>query len=316
MRKILMIALILLSIGAVIFVAVMTYHGWDFKKLSAGKYETNTHTISDDFDSIKIETETADISILPSQSGECKVVLYELIKAKHTVTVENGTLKIGQNDERRWYDYLCLDFNSPKITLYLPEAEYGTLTVNATTGDVSIPKDFAFGDIDVSITTGDIYCAASTKGDVNISATTGDITLNKLKAGSVNLSVTTGDINADGIDCLASLTLKTTSGDMELSDIRCGSFTVNATTADVELKNVISEGSLFIKTTTGDIELEGCDATELYIKATTGDIEGNLLTPKTFISSTTTGNISIPKTTGGKCELHTTTGDIVISVKG
>ena len=45
-------------------------------------------------------------------------------------------------------------------------------------------------------------------------------------------------------------------------------------------------------------------------------VGGTLLSDKVFITDTTTGDVDVPKTTtGGKCEITTTTGDIEIDIE-
>ncbi len=70
-----------------------------------------------------------------------------------------------------------------------------------------------------------------------------------------------------------------------------------------------------IDLSTGDIRLEAIEAGGLDLTTDTGDITGTLLSDKVFLTETSTGRISVPKTTtGGKCELKTSTGDIKIDV--
>ena len=52
------------------------------------------------------------------------------------------------------------------------------------------------------------------------------------------------------------------------------------------------------------------------VNTSTGDVNGTLLSEKIFITDTSTGRVSVPKTTsGGKCEITTSTGDINIGIK-
>ena len=52
-----------------------------------------------------------------------------------------------------------------------------------------------------------------------------------------------------------------------------------------------------------------------YAVQTTGDVTGTLLTEKTFSTDTSTGDVSVPNpSSGGKCEIKTSTGDITISI--
>ena len=87
-------------------------------------------------------------------------------------------------------------------------------------------------------------------------------------------------------------------------------------TGDITLKNVIATEKFSIETDTGDVRFESSDAAEIFIETDTGDIIGSLLTDKIFITHTDTGRVDVPKTvTGGRCEIITDTGDIVLKIK-
>ena len=61
------------------------------------------------------------------------------------------------------------------------------------------------------------------------------------------------------------------------------------------------------------MKFDSSDAAEIYVRTSTGDVAGSLLTDKVFMTQTDTGNVGVPQTiTGGKCEIHTDTGDIQI----
>ena len=65
----------------------------------------------------------------------------------------------------------------------------------------------------------------------------------------------------------------------------------------------------------GDVTLEDADASRIKIETTTGDVTGNILTDKIIFADATTGNIDIPRlTSGGRCDISTTTGDIKITI--
>ena len=248
--------------------------GWDFKKLSTNKMQTNEYTIGESYQNISIDTITADIVFVPSDGEGTRVVCYEEEKLRHTVKVEDGTLVINGRDERKWYNQIGFHFNTPRITITIPKGEYGALTVKNTTGDVEIPQGFTFAGADISVTTGDITLASSTTGDI---------------------------------------TCKNTTGDTVLNGVRCANLTSTGTTGDLDMENVIATGDMNLKRGTGDVEFEACDAAELYIKVTTGDVEGTLLSGKIFQAKSTTGKVEVPQTTsGGICDVKATTGSIRI----
>lgn len=314
-HKILIIALTLLIVGGMIFVSIMTYHGWDFSKLDSGSYETENHEISEPFSAISISTDVADVKILPSADGKVKVSCFENIKMKHSVSIADGTLKIELCDERAWYDHIGLFFTKQTVTVYLPEAEYGSLNITASTGEVSVPCDFKFLSIGIDAVTADINCEASAEESITVSATTGDIILKNASANSVSLSVTTGDIKASAVSCTTVFQAKCSSGDIELSGVSCRDLISTGSTGNIKLSGVISSGDFRVERGTGDITLDRCDGAELHIKTTTGDVCGTLLTDKTFLARASTGDVTVPEnTSGGRCEINTKTGDIIISI--
>ena len=212
----------------------------------------------------------------PSADNTVSVVCYERTEIKHTVTVEEDTLLVQVSEDLKWYQNLGVHTENVKITIYLPAGTYGELKIHATTGDMTVPKDFSFASADVKVTTGDSVFSADVAGD---------------------------------------LAVKVTTGDVKLADVSCRNLMATATTGDVVLRQVIAAGSFSIHCTTGDVAFDACDAATLTVKTTTGDITGTLLTPKAFDAHATTGRVKVPQTTeGGNCKLRTTTGSIKISL--
>ena len=117
-------------------------------------------------------------------------------------------------------------------------------------------------------------------------------------------------------NCKGDININVSTGKANLSDINCKSITTKGSTGDIILKNLIVTEKLSIKRSTGDIKIDGSDASEIFIETDTGDVRGSLLTDKVFIVSTDTGRIDVPKTTtGGRCEITTDTGDIILKIK-
>ena len=273
----------------------MAMLNWDFSKLSTTKFETNEYVIQEAYHNISVNTNTADLVFVPSENEACSVVCFEQEKLKHCVAVKDGTLEIQVSDTRKWYDYIGFYFGSPKITVYLPECQYGALTIRSATGHVNIPKDFQFESMDITENTGTVANYASASGHMKIKTSTGRICVENLSAAALELSVSTGDIS--------------------VSNVRCQSLTSHGNTGTIALQNVIAKESFSITRSTGNVKLDGCDAATLFIKTDTGNVSGSLLSDKVFLTQTDTGSIHVPHTTaGGKCEIITDTGNIKIEI--
>ena len=312
----LIVSVSLVLVGGIIFTGAMAMSNWNIKKLSTSKYETNNYNITDAFNRIYIDSSTSDINIIPSEDGACRVVCYEQSNVKHEVSTVDGTLEIAEKDSRKWYEYIGINFNTPKITVYLPESQYCAVSIKSSTGDIEIAKEFKLKSIDIMLSTGDVRAFASTDEDISIVASTGKILVENVTAGKVNAITTTGSITLTNVTCTGDINADVTTGSMNLTDITCTDLNSDGGTGDISLDNVIASGKFNIKRSTGDVEFNRCDAKELFIKTGKGDVKGSLISEKVFITNTSTGDIEVPKSvTGGLCEITTSTGDIDIEIK-
>lgn len=310
----LIIATSLVLVGSIIFTGVMMVFKWDFTKLSTVEYKTNSYDIAESFKNIRITTDTADVVFVKSKS--VKVVCHEEKNTLHSVNVEDDTLVIEDIYNKEWYKNIGINFGTPKITVYIPEGEYGSLTLKTTTGDTDIPKDFTFEGIDISQNTGKVKCLASSGGDIKIKTSTGSIKVENITAGALDLKVSTGDINTLGVECVGDVLINVSTGKVKLENVKCNDIISSGNTGDITLNKVIANKKIDIERSTGDIKLEDVDATELIITTDTGDVKGTLLSDKVFVAKTDTGSVKVPETTsGGKCKITTDTGDIKIEIK-
>ena len=278
-------------------------------------YETNIHEVNEEFNDISIKTDTAAIAFVPSDDGMCKVVCYEDAKKSYSVEVQDGTLAVRVVNNKKWYDRIGIHIDQSKITVYLPKAEYSSLVIEESTGDIEISKDFGFKNIDISLSTGNVTCYASTAETIKIAASTGDIYAEGTSASSLDLTVSTGKVTVSSVTCEGDITVGVSTGKTYLTDVVCKNLISTGSTGDISLKNVISLEKISIERDTGDVVLECSDAAELFITTVTGDVKGSLLTDKIFITQTETGRINVPKSVaGGRCEITTDTGDIKISM--
>ncbi len=291
----LVIASVLVIVGLMITLSALSMMDWDLSKLNTTRLETKAYQIDEEFASILIETDTADIRFSDSEDGECKIVCYEQINVWHEVSVSDGRLTIKTLDERKWYEHIGIFIEQPSITIYLPIGEYGDLLIEEDTGDISIPEGYTFESIDIGISTGDVKSRASANEDIKIAVSTGNIDVKGISAKSIDLTSSTGK--------------------SVLKDIECESIVSKGSTGDIHLTNVIAHEYLSLNRSTGDVILTDCDAGEIVIKTDTGDVTGSLLSEKVFITQTDTGDIDVPKCASGeRCEIVTDTGDIKITV--
>ncbi len=310
-------ALLLIACGVVLFVVSACKHNGDITQLGKDQFEINNHEFEDEIIGFFVNTSSADIEFVPYDEHSTKIVCFELKKARHTVEYNEatGTISINVTDERKWYEQVGIFINSPRITIYLPEREYISMTLETHTGDVNIPNELLFDNITISTTTGNVKCSANTAEKLKIVTHTGNIQLNNVTTNELELDVTTGNINATNVKCNGNISVGVSTGDALLTDISCKSFKSVGNIGKLILTNVIASADFNLERSTGDIKFDACDANEIYAKTSTGSVTGTLRSQKTFITDTSTGSVDVPSgTSGGTCRIKTSTGRIKISL--
>lgn len=264
-------------IGCILFAGAMSGLHWDFTQLSTVKYETNSYEITKAYQNISIQTDTADLVILPSKTDNTCVVCHEQETMKHSVTVKDNTLVVEMIDTRKWYEHISIHFGAPKITVYLPKGDYGTLAVKSSTGN---------------------------------------IVAENISADMIDLSVSTGKITLNDTACQSDIRIQVSTGKSKLTNVTCKNLTSRGSTGDLVLNKVTATDMFSLERSTGDVTFDKCDAAEIVVKTDTGDVVGSLLTNKVFLAQTDTGKVDVPKTiNGGKCEITTDTGDIRLKIE-
>ena len=304
---------ILVVLGPVLIVIAAAAGG--FSGFNHTTYETKTYEPVSTFDQIAVYTEMSDIELATTDEAQCRVVCDVAENLTQTAEAQDGTLFIQSNDTRSWYERLfSFSFKAPKIRLYLPQASYASLLIEAATGDISIPKGFTFDTLKIDSGTSDVICLADVTNDTQIKLSTGGVVLGG-SSGAATVTTSTGDVELSSVTANGNLSIGTDTGDISLQKTTCAACAIETDTGDIELTNMIAAGDLQIKSTTGDVLFDGSDADGIAVKTTTGDVTGTLLSEKVFITDTSTGDVNVPKTTsGGSCGITTSTGDIKIEI--
>ena len=269
------VILIPIIIGSVLLVAGGTVFAIAARNSYNAKLEATEYVLDNPFTNIDLDISTAEVEFKISEGDAKKVVFYQAKKEYLTQEIKDDTLYIKQKDARKWYEKMAFS-KSNRAIIYLPAATYGSLKLEASTGDVTIPNNLVFTTINAKLSTGD-FTSSADANEYNIKVSTGKITLNGVKADNI---------------------------------------TANASTGDVTFTNTVVTKHIEIETSTGDITLNDSDAETLNLKASTGDVKGTLLTSKRFVATSSTGKINVPMDTdGGLCQIKTSTGNITFSIK-
>ena len=314
-KGIIIVAAVLVAAGVALFAVALVSAKFDWSALGTTQYETNNYAAEGDFQKIEINTDRTDVTLEPSGNGNCYVVCRERTNVKHTVTVEEGTLRITAVDERTWIDRIEFYTQRLSMTVYLPQTAYEALTVSGSTGDVTVPKTLSFDSVDIRGSTGNVAIFAPVTGLLKVETSTGDISVSGAHVGSMALTVDTGKIDLSAVACEGALSIGVDTGRITMTDVTCQTFSSTGDTGDITLKNVVVAEGLSVTRDTGDVCFENSDAAEITVTTSTGNVTGTLRSAKTFQASSSTGRVRVPEgTTGGLCRITTSTGRIEITL--
>ena len=287
---------------------------------AANPLSTVETEIADPFANIDIDVSTSDVEIKLAEGAQAKVVCRDSEKIYHDVKVVGTTLSIIQKDTRSAFERILPSLSFGKnyrATVYLPAGVYGNLKASASTGDFVIPAGYTFTKVTASTSTGSIRANTLTSvQEVNLSASTGSIGVDGLTAPSITMKTSTGSIALKNATLTGEAKANASTGSVRLDNVHAESFDVGASTGNVTFANSIASGHLRANASTGNVKFDDSDADTLYVKTSTGNVTGVLLTKKIFYASSDTGTIRVPVSTeGGLAEIHTSTGNIILSIK-
>ncbi|MGN0773684.1 MAG: DUF4097 family beta strand repeat-containing protein [Candidatus Ventricola sp.] len=257
-----------------------------------------TYEVTEAFTDIRVEDVECNVRILRAADGPCRVVCPEKQNGsvEHTVTVNGGELRVRRHDQRKWYQRIGISLGIPDVEIYLPEKEYGKLTLRSTAGSLQVGEGFTFESASLESVSGSVRMLSGVKKELQAESTGGRVTIENASP--------------------EKLTAKSVSGRVELAHIRSGEIMARSTSGRIELTDVMAEGSLYAKSVSGGVALDGCDGGTIRIETTSGSVKGSILSSKTFTTHSTSGSVSIPRCAGGgQCEITTTSGSIAIEIR-
>lgn len=293
--------------------------------------------IMDAFHSIRIEDNQSDVRFEPAKSNECTIEFSKGDMQNHNIEItEDGELIIERTERAKSAFRRLFDFSSQraKIVVRMPACGYEALSVSSSGGDVSVPAGFAFLRAKLTSSSGDLLWKAhaedelrlhTVSGDIEVAgkgpapieaeSSSGDIKLSGSEtAGTVSAVSKSGDVELSGIFCGA-LHLKSLSGDLRLQEASCKALNASSTSGDAKLESIRAEGDLHCESVSGDVRLVRCDGGTVYLKSVSGSISASLLSGKRFETSSVSGLIRVPESSGGGlCTAKTVSGSISITI--
>lgn len=297
----------LLLVGGGVLVAVGYSNG------QGVKIETKEYNDVEAFNKFNIDLTIAEFEVKPSEDSTRKVIVDETRYDQHTVEVVDNTLTIKGVNKRKWYEQIFTwgFFQKVKVTVYAPEGSYEEFEAKGHTGAFIVPSNYTFDTFNVSTSTGSIKSGAKVNNELVAKTSTGSVNLDGADAKSMDLKTSTGSINVKNANVAELINARSSTGSINLENVTAQNLKTSVSSGSTRLKNVKVTEHIDSRTSSGTVYMEASDANTLFVKTSTGSVNLKLLTNKIFDAHSRTGSVKVPQTTsGGLCEVHTTTGSI------
>jgi len=215
------------------------------------KLETNEYEIKENFENIKIITDTADIDFVLSENLNTLIICEEHKNIKHSVNVKENTLLVEVNDNRKWYEHIGI--STSKITIHLSKNEYDEFITESDTGNIRIESINA--------------------NKLDLSTDTGNLKIVNIKCKNLFSTSDTGNILLENVIAEEQFKIETDTGNVKFKDSDASDIFVKTDTGNVT-GNLLTDKVIFAESETGDIDVPKVMADEkCEIITETGDIK-------------------------------------------
>ena len=337
MKKLFIISIIFILIGALIAFIALIGVGFKFSRFE--KMKSESFSLTEEINSIEIVTDNTDIDVIIKEGAEDNASISAYYNEKYTLThsVTDGKLTVAAVDNGNFLLNM-IDFgNDGTLTLTLPKKTYESLTVNVSTGDVTVQGLTLSGDLSIDSSTADLKLASVKAASISLKASTGEIDVNRASSlGAFTVKISTGEVSLEGISASslkiesstadidveratlgAIESIKTSSGEVDLSEVyTSGSASLSASSKSISIEDSLFMGKLTVSTSSADLKVENSDAYELEITTSSGHVRMTLLTAKNFVTETSSGKVDVIGTiyTSPLCKIKTSSGNIRVRI--
>ena len=272
MRKGVKISLCLVLSGMMLIGMGGAMMGFDLTKLDTATYIERNEIVNEPFTEVVIDCDAADVTVLPSPDGVCRVESKVNRDFEYSLTVQGDKLRICY-EAGVWYRHLNVHLVKTYITVYLPEKQYKGLKIDLISGDVVV-KDLQIEKSEIETISGDVKVNDWNGDLLDIETTSGDVELKNCSTDTLSVEIVSGDIEIEDLVAKGAITLDCTSGDIEFSRMDGADLRIETVSGDVE-GSLLSNKHFIAKSTSGDIDIPDSDSSagKCIAKTTSGDIE-------------------------------------------
>ena len=272
MRKGVKISLCLVLSGMMLIGMGGAMMGFDLTKLDTATYIERNEIVNEPFTEVVIDCDAADVTVLPSPDGVCRVESKVNRDFEYSMTVEDGKLRICY-EAGVWYRHLHVHLVKTYITVYLPEKQYKGLKIDLISGDVVV-KDLQIEKSEIETISGDVKVNDWNGDLLDIETTSGDVELKNCSTDTLSVETVSGDLEIEDLVAKGAITLDCTSGDIEFERMDGAELRIETVSGDVE-GSLLSNKHFIAKSTSGDIDIPDSDSSagKCIAKTTSGDIK-------------------------------------------
>lgn len=205
----------------------------------------------DIFDSLKINTEAADIYINESINDKIKVVVYSDYEDRFNVEESN---KLWLDVKSKKCNFFCFNQKKAKVIVYLPSNYSKKIEIDTKYGDIEMDK-FDYAIVDFGLNYGDVKIDSCLNAIINNNY--GDI-----KIGSIyeyfEIVDNYGDIKIDKINIIKNSNIEDDFGDVKIGYTNEIYIDAKTSLGDVDINNNYNKSdiTLKIRNSFGDIKID------------------------------------------------------------
>ncbi|MCQ6562467.1 DUF4097 family beta strand repeat-containing protein [Paenibacillus mendelii] len=203
---------------------------------------------------IRIENDSADITIVPSASDQIKAELSGNVSQKFIDDVKLSLKKEGDQVTIRTESHtgftIGINILNLKLKVELPEREYRELVLDSSSGEIQV-QDMLAQTFEIEAESGDISLEELTGDQMSVKTSSGDIMLGKLTGKEINVHASSGDIKLEKATA-DELTIDVSSGDIKLKDADA-KLLVDTSSGEIVVSQAAITHPMTLSTGSGDV---------------------------------------------------------------
>ena len=257
----------LLLAGAALFLIGFGLEGWDADALTNVQYEQHSYTAQGEIHSVHIRFGNAQVRVKADEGAERVTLSYPVrvdsegeTAVPVTVTEENGTLTVTEEEDRFPFFQWGFVQTTPEAVLTLPAGDYTEIAVVSSNGSLLA----------------DTVRAAS----LSLQTDNGSVTAREVCADDFSLRTSAetnaGSITADGGTVSGALSLSSDLGDIRMKDIAAGSLSSETEAGALTLEGADIAGEADLQTDLGEIRVRGARAASAALTTDLGTVDAEI----------------------------------------